>query len=764
MQACRFPISFVLAMLLAGAAEAAMLPFTITPAASGRQLVRVSLPFPPGWLQEGQAVQVRAGEEAVPASLRPLTWHPAHAGHARSVRRGLVTFPFTFAGGKPVRFTLTPAIKAPSGRVPVSVGVAEDVVAVRAPGGMRLTARLLAPARTSADPPQVETVERSPHFLWRRWTFPDPRWPRVIEVRADALGTVVLVAHLQRGDAGDGYAPALGWEIDLPRGECRLVEGDRAQVLGASELSHSFANGDPCRVETGGGRWVVYHPAAPLKRRGSLTVSRGGQAVNYRYLRCTPEDHVPLQQAAWRRAEVVISLADAAPLTAALRYPHALRVGQRVWDALYGPAPMPDLPGPLAKCLQFHHQAIVDSALVGDDWGNVTAYDWNRPHGVPFGMNRLNHCPAIFREARRTGDADLLEAALAWCDNFYDLSIWWGPDQTGGTRYNNLAAMGQTPPDSDYMWRSDTAVTFCTKGYDSFFLAYEETGDPRMLHALQAQVHYVAEHLSLTPEVRNIGDVRDFVRLYEWTGDRHYLGEALRLFRELQPKLSPEGLFSQSGDPLLPDDTFIDDDAVGYKHPFAKPYVIGYALAGLPLLAPYAPDEPRLREVVQAVADFLARSQDPLGGWRYPHPRSSHMILCQAMEHAWQLVQADRLLGPQPAHLNAIERTLRARILAWQRTGTVLGGLDGWEVATGVARNRSELYERYRRPEDRDFTRDYTEGAPGIGGASPEGLVYFPQVLAYYLEHRPASCLLAPPEPGSPLGQVLSRLPAKGKP
>ena len=35
------------------------------------------------------------------------------------------------------------------------------------------------------------------------------------------------------------------------------------------------------------------------------------------------------------------------------------------------------------------------------------------------------------------------------------------------------------PRDPAYMWRSNRAVHFCTKGYDSFFYAYEETGDPR---------------------------------------------------------------------------------------------------------------------------------------------------------------------------------------------------------------------------------------------------------------------------------------------
>src|SRR5207247_7623534 len=133
----------------------------------------------------------------------------------------------------------------------------------------------------------------------------------------------------------------------------------------------------------------------------------------------------------------------------------------------------------------------------------------------------------------------------------------------------------------------------------------------------------------------NIGDARDFIRLYRFTGRQSCLDEALRLFRELRTKLSPGDLFSQGGQPIVPNPGFIEDDETGYRYPFAKPYIIGYALAGLPDLARYAPQEPKLRAVVQAVADFMAASQDPVGGWRYPHPRSSSVIMSQAIEHAW---------------------------------------------------------------------------------------------------------------------------------
>src|SRR5437879_8417968 len=183
---------------------------------------------------------------------------------------------------------------------------------------------------------------------------------------------------------------------------------------------------------------------------------------------------------------------------------------------------------------------------VGDDLGNVTADMDGRLTGEVYGMNRLNHCPAIFQEAWRSGDRRLLEAALLWCDNFYDQTIWWGEKQRGGTRYNNVIALRRTPPDDDhtYMWRSNDSVNFCTKGYDSFWLAYEETGDPRMLEALEAQVAYAKEHVHADKgECRNIGDVREVIRLDRYNSQTAYLDHAFQLSREPRMKLSAASLF-----------------------------------------------------------------------------------------------------------------------------------------------------------------------------------------------------------------------------
>ena len=133
----------------------------------------------------------------------------------------------------------------------------------------------------------------------------------------------------------------------------------------------------------------------------------------------------------------------------------------------------------------------------------------------------------------------------------------------------------------------------------------------------------------------------------------------------------------------------------------------------------------------------------------------------QGIEHAWQLTQASKALGPEPRWLDAIETVLMARIHGWQRTGMILSGLEGWEISTGKVRSRDELYGLYRKPEDRDPSRDYREGRISYGGAPPEGIVYFAEVLGHYLKHRPVERLLTEPRPDEPLGQILERSPKR---
>lgn len=734
--------------------------FRVTPAATGLQLVRASIPLPPGFPREGDGAIVRApGERPVSAGLRIISTHPTEPP---SARRALVTFPWVFADRSAVTFRLEPdpasVRQAPGLREAISLD--GELIRLAWPGREPVELTLVAPPRTLTEPPRVEVIEQNPAYRWRRWHFADPQWPRIVEVREDVTGGIVVVAHLQRADAGENVAPELGWDLATSAEAVRLETNDAAAD---GQIAHSFVDGTPAKLVLDEAL-AVEHPTAPLTRRGGIeAVADDDGRWTYRYRRCRAEDRVPMQPMAWRRCEIVLRPPATAGVTAALGSPHAVAIEPGAWAAAYPHlSPAADVPPELEALVAYHRDAVVRCMAVGDDLGSITSFSDEAPHGGTFGMNRLNHAAPIFDDAWRSNDRRLLEAAILWADNFFDQSIWWGDPQRGGTRYNNVAAQNRTPPTTDYMWRSDDSVSFCTKGYDAFWLAWEETGDPQFREAFEAQVAYAAGHLHAHADTcRNIGDVRDFVRLHRWTGEPEYLEEALRLFRELRTCLSDAKLFDEGGKPIDPAPPFIEDDTRGSKIGYAKPYIIGYALAGLPELLPLAPDEPDLEATVRAVADFLADSVDPSGGWRYPHPRSSAAFVIQGVEHAWQITQACRALGPEPQWLDAIETVLRPRILLWQKTGRLFAGLDGWETSTGQVQTRGELNDLYHAPDDRDPTRDYAEGRLAFGSAPPEGLVYFNDVLAYYLQHRPIERLLEPPAPDEPLGQILERAPAK---
>jgi len=755
--------------------------FAVKPFAAGLQLVRVSLPFAPGAfpLDLGLVVEGAKGDKIVP-DVRVLTCHP---GRPASVRRAILTFVYdfedtterTFSLGLQANNTATVAAREAvplqiQERYEVAIGemtlrVGEGDIDVQRDGKSFWQAELISPGRSWSVPPTVEVLECGEHYLWVRLLVPDETWPRIVEVRADSLGTVAVQAHLQRLERGDGTAPDFGWDIRGPALDS-LSSAAEGAAIGTDPVTHSFENGQNVHILADDGSECLGFPIAPLKRRGSVVARNTSDGSQVTYMRCREADRVPHQEAAWRRAEFVVAPADLPPLNALLEPQHAITTAPEAFDAIYDSGRLGDLAQrPLLDQLRrYHHDAIIRAMRLGDDLGNITAFNDSGDAGV-FGMNRLNHCPPIFAEYYRCGDARLRDVALHWCSNFHDLTIWWGtdrPGEFGGTRYNNAVAAGRPEhkDDTGFMWRSNDAVNFCTKGYDSFFYAYEETGDPRMAVALRSQVEYAKAKVHADQgECRNIGDVLDFVRLYRFTGENAYREEALRLFRELRTRLSPGDLFSQGGQPIVEDPPFIDDDQTGYRNPFAKPYIIGYALAGLPRLAMLNPNEPKLRDVVRAVADFLAESQDRVGGWRYPHPRSSRCLVSQAMEHAAQLCRAAAFLEgrgePIGNLLDAVERTLQARILAWSRTGHSFSSFGGWEQSAGLLDNGTTTYDLYKKPADRDPTRDYTDGSIGLGSSSPEGLVYFSEVLDFYLNHRPAERLM---QPGHALRTVLDRM------
>jgi hypothetical protein len=589
-------------------AAATPLIFTVTPTAAGEQFIRTSLPFPLGLLGTHATPQVLAVSSSATQTItsmafRILSLHPTDPQSTPTVRRGLVSFLHTFPDLSPARFELRaapPDTPAPlpsavpqSGEPPVSCSLQPDGVQLRWTDGTHLDLTLIAPplstqAEATREQPRLEDVENSPLFRWQRFHIPDPHWPRVIEIRIDRQGTVAVSAHLQRVNTNGVFAPDFGWDLQ-PRDTRPLVFVSPPPTTTLPPKTHAFASGTEATVRIGE-TLELSAPTGAASRRGYLELAtHASEPTICRYRRCLASESVPMQSKAWRRADLVISRPGIAVPTATLSSPHRVEIDSRLWAMLYGmPAAPQGLPHELESLLRYHRLAIARSAAQGDDLGNVTGFNDGQEHGGAFGMNRLNHGAAIFEDAWRSADARLRETAMQWCNNFHDLSIWWGDHERGGTRYNNIIAQNRTPPTTDFMWRSDSSVNFCTKGYDCFWLAWEETGDPRMREALDAQLDYAARHLHANVECRNIGDVRDFVRLYEFTGQRRHLDEALRLFRELRAKLSTGHLFDQGGKPLDPNPPFINDDQTGLKVGYAKPYIIGYALNGLPALLRYA--------------------------------------------------------------------------------------------------------------------------------------------------------------------------------
>lgn len=722
--------------------------------ARGRQLLRFSLPCAPGALLDGQGVVAHLPGKSVRAAVRVLSAYP---GIPRCARRALLTLPLELNSDAPMSLRLE-ATDVPSEESPLRV--AEDGQSAAVPWPtyalavnaneiiyrvgereIHLETAGLAPLGSAV---RIEAVEATAHYVWLRMHAGAPPGKRVVEVRADSLGTVALSVQIQRAEKGDGYAPAFGWRATGTHFVAPATERPAAVLDAAGALQFSF-------------------PTLEAYARGRVQLDAEGALV---YWRCTPEEQVPLQEGAWRSAEMVLGNPEYTPRNPLLEPLLAVSVPSTAYAPLYGTNATLDLaPWPALAALDaYTRDALPRSASQGDDAFNVTGFNPGSEHGGVFGMNRLNHAPEMLFWDWRNGGRTGRDTAVRWCLNMHDLSIWWGEGEPhGGTRYNNAVAAGQKEHEGDqtFMWRTNDASTFCTKGFDTFLYAYEETGDPRFAEALHAQVAYAKQHVRVnTGEARNIGDVKDFLSLYRATGQQEYLDEALRLFRELREVLSTGDLFSQNCKPLVPDPPFIDDDAFGYEHPFAKPYIIGYALAGLPDLLRLAPEEPKLRDVVRAVADFLAESVDPSGGWRYPHPKSSSVIISQGMEHAMQLCNAARVLEERGEHidnlLDAVETVLQARVMGYLHSGAILGGLTGWERSTGALPEGKSLHDLYQKPGDRDMARDYTEGSVGVGGSSPEGLVYFDAVLRFYLAHRPAERLFhANPQ----LQEMLDRVP-----
>jgi len=320
----------------------------VTPAAAGLQVVRVSFPLPPGFLGTNQACAISVTSGALePAALRVLSWHPATNAAARTARRALVTFTPRFANTNPVKFVLQPArsSEATPADFPVTLLAEGESFTLAWKDGRKMDLKFIAPPRAPRESARLESVEENHFFRWQRLHFPDAEWPRIIEFRFDTAGAVVAVGHLQRGTTNDCYAPEMGWELRASALWAGLSAVSAFQGTNGGQHSRSFASGEPVTCLLDGGV-ALYHPTAPLKRRGKaeLVPDPAGRWT-YRYLRCQAGDKVPMQPKAWQRAEVLLAPQGLARLTPFLNSPHRVEPNPNLWAALYGDAdPLPKLP------------------------------------------------------------------------------------------------------------------------------------------------------------------------------------------------------------------------------------------------------------------------------------------------------------------------------------------------------------------------------------------------------------------------------------
>ena len=266
---------------------------------------------------------------------------------------------------------------------------------------------------------------------------------------------------------------------------------------------------------------------------------------------------------------------------------------------------------------------------------------------------------------------------------------------------------------------------------------YEETGDPRYLQAAEAATVWSArEQHAGRSYTRTVGVVADSVKMYEYTGRGEHLENAVRLWKTFQATQGDDLLFTESGKPAVGNDLYLGSDAVGYKTPFVKPYIVQYATNALPYLLCHTPHDARLHETILALNDWMSRVQQPGGGWGYPHPATAGPQW--NLEYVHGLLLAHEV-APRPEYLDAVARNLRPIVQLGALHGWPASGIIPWEDAAKIG--PAERQKRYRLAADREPARDYTEGRVRFG-RGPDNTVYFQVVLRDYLRHRNEASLL----------------------
>jgi hypothetical protein len=749
-------IAAIVASLATVPAGAGEVRFTITNPASRRvvTVARVSLPVPAGLLRDMPPAEAILDGRATPVQARVLTRHPDG-----SVRRVMLSMGVNLPPGGVVTGVYAPGKGAasrgeawratiPTDRWNVVPGM--DRIELRSRKGILLATIEPVGPEIGQVQPRVQVLDRGPEFTWLRYDRPGSEWGRQCDVQVLRTGEVRLVHRIQAKLAGDHWTPDFGWRLTAPGAQAALQPDGPVHMLGRNPDSRfaDKANADLLAQITlaDGTPASIANPLALRQNRGTFEVLRAAGAVTVRSGRNEPvadleTQGLMIQEGNWRSSELTITPLDKAELACRLDAPPYGHADWHAYDAVYRTgAPLALKHPALRQCVERMVFALQDMQMKGDDLGSMpwswTPRQQSRVYRSPV---RLNHVLYVWEDWFRSGDPRWWRVAHDWCRNYFDLGMYWGPNPEfyGACRRGNAWRDRPTHGPGTFNPRFSNTPIYVHKGWSNFWLMFEETGDPRYRHAAEAAAEWSERNQNAGPGyTRTIGVVADSVKMYEYTGDRRHLDNAIRLWNTFQPTQGPDLLFTESGQPAVGNELYIGSDAQGYKTPFVKPYIVQYATNALPYLLAHTPADTRLRATIQALNDWMARVQQPGGGWGYPHPATAGL--------GWQLEYVHGMLlayhyAPKPEYLDAAARNLRPIVQLCQRHGWPASGINPWEDKAKIG--PTERQQRYRLAKDRDALRDYVEGRVKFG-QGPDNAVYLPVVLRDYLAQRDEASLL----------------------
>ncbi len=747
---CWSAVVFVLTTLVAPAAMAQEVPFAISnPAGVAVDTVaRVSLPVPAGLVSGQPPTQALLDGKTVTVQARGISRHVDG-----SLRRVMLCVPVhlkphgTIDGIYPADGESESPDEQDLAAISTdtwTVVPTMDRVEFRdATGALLATIEPFGPEAGQGEP-TVEVLDRGPQFVWLRYDCEGEEWGRQCDVEVFCSGEVRLTHRIQAKRDGDHWTPDFGWTVTATAAQ--IAEGSD-RVAHGLERDPNSRFGDECNADLiaeialgDGGRASVANPLFLRQNRGIFETKQTSEAVVLRSNRNEPVKDISteglmIQEGAWRFSELVIATMGRVELAARLDAPVFGHADWKAYEAVYHTGSPLKVEHPvLGDCVEKTVFALQGMQMKGDDLGSMP-WHWSPQQAKPDYTSavRLNHALYVWEDWFRGGDPRMRAIAHDWCRNYFDLGMYWGPDPKyyGGCRRGNLWRDRPGHGPGTFNPRFDNTPIYVHKGWSNFWLMYEETGDPRYRHAAEAAADWsIREQHAGRSYTRTIGVVTDAVKMYEYTGEQEHLDNAVRLWETFQPTQGEDLLFTESGKPAVGNELYIGDDRLGYKNPFVKPYIVQYATNALPYLLRHRPDDRRLRDTIVALNDWMARVQQPGGGWGYPHPA--------AAGSTWNLEYVHGLLlalevAHKPEYLDAAAINLRPIVQLCELHGWPASGINPWEVAAKM--NASQRQERYRLATDRDGLRDYDEGQVKFG-AGPDRCVYLQVVLRDYLKHR----------------------------